>query len=49
MANNTLMYLFMVYLMVFSSSNSMALNDIIPKLNRMWKEKVVAYKENVRF
>ena len=42
MANNTLVYLFMVYLTVFSSSNSMPMNGIIiPKLERMWKDKVV--------
>jgi hypothetical protein len=42
MANNTLVYLFMVYLTAFSSSNSMPMNGIIiPKLERMWKDKVV--------
>jgi len=50
MANNTLMYLFKVYLMAFSSSNYRVLNYvIIPKLERMWKETVVTYMINVRF
>lgn len=50
MANNTLVYLFKVYLMAFSSSNYMAMNDIIiPKLERMWEEAVGTYMVYVRF
>jgi len=50
MPNNTLVYLLKVYLMAFSSSDFMALNDIIiPKLGRMWNEAVVTYMVNVRF
>ena len=50
MPNNTLIYLFKVYLMALSSSNYMVLNDIIiPKLKRMWKKAVMTYMVNVRF
>jgi len=50
MANNTLVCLFKVYLMAFSSSNYVVLNYvIIPMLERMWEETVVTYMVNVRF